>query len=413
MAAAIGILLIAVSVVLYSSAAAFPGPAALPPVAGAVLIIYAGTATRETLVARALSLRPVAFVGLISYSLYLWHWPVLVFARIWRGEVLTPGEAALCIVLSIVLAVLSWRFIEAPFREHRVCAARAPLFRTAGAAMAAMIAFGVFANANARWPQRHEGYDPPAIPGMDRMNLATCFLKDSQTAADWAGAETCRRGAKDGPLVFVWGDSFAAHLIPGLADELGARFQIVQYTAGGCPPVLGIDLANRPHCRTFNDRALEQIARKKPDIVLVSARWDLYRPRIIGSHDIRATFDRLSETGTRIVAVGASPTFDFASPYDYVYRNGSTDARANPQPSIADDAGPITVVDPAPLFCNGALCRLTGDDGFLFFDGGHYSVEGSRRVARALGPVFDAQIAEFKAAKFRKWSKVCPGIYGP
>lgn len=389
-ATAFGFTLIATAVLSFSSATPFPGWAALLPVVGAALIIHAGSLWPETMIARALGRPPVVFIGVVSYSFYLWHWPLLTFARISRGEALTGTEAAVLVAISFILAVLSWRFVETPFRQRRIMAARAPLFGAAAGAMAALLAVGAFANSSQGWPQRHDGYDPPAIAGMERMQLATCFLNDTQTDADWA-AEDCRRGPTRHPVIFVWGDSFAAHLMPGLTDELGDRFQTIQFTAGGCPPVLGVSLANRPHCRAFNDRALAEIARLKPDVVLVSARWDLYTPRTIAAADIRATLTRISEIGTRVVAIGASPAFDFASPYDYVYRTGRQEARANVTPVMLDG---VTVFDPASLFCKERLCRLVGDEGFLFFDGGHYSVEGSRQVARALAASLDAMFAD-------------------
>ena len=259
-AAAVGLAMIALAVATYSSATAFPGAAALLPVIGAALIIHAGTTTQSTIAARLLSWQPVVFVGLISYSLYLWHWPVLTFARIARGEMLSAMEATLLVALSFALAILSWRFIEAPFRDRRLADGRAPLFRSAGAAMAAALALGIFANSTHGWPQRHDAYTPPAIAGLDHMNLATCFLKDDQPASAWAGALACRQGDANGPTVFVWGDSFAAHLIPGLASELGSRIETVQLTAAGCPPILDLAVANRPHCRAINTRALEEIA---------------------------------------------------------------------------------------------------------------------------------------------------------
>jgi len=390
-AAAAGLAMIAVAVSVFSSATAFPGAAALLPVIGTALVIHAGSTAQSTIAARLLRLRPVVFVGLISYSFYLWHWPVLTFARIARGEMLAPIDAALLVALSFVLAILSWRFIETPFRERRVAAARAPLFRVAGAAMATTLAIGVFANVSLGWPQRHDGYAPPVIAGLDRMNLATCFLKDDQPASAWAGTAACRHGNPNGPKVFVWGDSFAAHLIPGLTDELGERLETVQFTAAGCPPILGISIANRPYCRAVNARAFDKIARMKPDIVLISARWELYVPRKISAADVRASLDRIAALGSRVIVVSASPSFDFAHPYDVAYRTGRSEAHANPAPAI-DVGGNVAIFDATPHFCSGGLCRLTDDGEFLFFDGGHYSVAGSRRVARAVAPLIDASV---------------------
>ncbi len=386
--ASIGVILIAVSIFSFSSATAFPGAHALLPVLGTVLIIHAGIFTRDSGVARALSLPPVVFVGMVSYSFYLWHWPVLTFARIWRGEVLGSSETALLVGVSFVLAVLSWRFVETPFRERRVAAAPRPLFGAAALAMTVTLVFGVVAHISQGWTQRHDGYVPPLIAGLERMKLGVCFLTDTQRPDAWAGDESCRHGPSGAPLVIVWGDSFAAHLMPGLMDEAPRRFQLVQMTAGGCPPLPDLDISNRPHCRAFNALVLAEIEKLRPDIVVVSARWDLYMPRVANSAQISAMLRRVSAMGSRVIAVGSSPTFDFASPYDFVYRSGRASARAHDRPAVIAEPS-ASVFDPAPLFCTGERCDLVGEAGFLFFDGGHFSVEGSRRVARSLIPMID------------------------
>jgi hypothetical protein len=159
-------------------------------------------------------------------------------------------------------------------------------------------------------------------------------------------------------------------------------------TAGGCPPLPDLDISNRPHCRAFNALVLAEIEKLRPDIVVVSARWDLYMPRVANSAQISAMLRRVSAMGSRVIAVGSSPTFDFASPYDFVYRSGRASARAHDRPAVIAEPS-ASVFDPAPLFCTGERCDLVGEAGFLFFDGGHFSVEGSRRVARSLIPMID------------------------
>jgi lysophospholipase L1-like esterase len=88
-----------------------------------------------------------------------------------------------------------------------------------------------------------------------------------------------------------------------------------------------------------------------------------------------------------------SPTFDFASPYDFVYRSGRHEARLNPAPSAFEGGMSAPVFNPAPLFCDRHVCRLTDGPDFLFFDGGHFSVAGSRRVARSLTPYLSQVMA--------------------
>jgi peptidoglycan/LPS O-acetylase OafA/YrhL len=119
MLALAGIALIGYAVFAFSPATPFPGSAALIPCLGAALVIYAGEDDGTTLAGKVLSLWPLAFVGLISYSLYLWHWPLLVFARYWTIVPLTVWQSAAIVTTSFILAAFSWRYIEQPFLRKR------------------------------------------------------------------------------------------------------------------------------------------------------------------------------------------------------------------------------------------------------------------------------------------------------
>ncbi len=130
-AAVLGVVLIGISSTLFSSKTPFPGPAALLPCLGAALIIHAGR-SGTTFVGTLLATRPFVYVGLVSYSLYLWHWPILVFARAVSVRPLSPAEAAALVVLSFIAADLSWRFVESPFRGKRGRFSRTQIFANEG-----------------------------------------------------------------------------------------------------------------------------------------------------------------------------------------------------------------------------------------------------------------------------------------
>src|SRR6185437_13536585 len=135
----------------------FPGALAAPACVGAFLVILAGR-DGTSLTGRLLSWRPIAFVGLISYSLYLWHWPLVVFQRDY-GLFLLPGAPArdqklLVIGCSFVAAVLSWKYVEQPFREGIRRPSRQTLFRTAATAATVMVCCGIGTLAAHGFPQR-------------------------------------------------------------------------------------------------------------------------------------------------------------------------------------------------------------------------------------------------------------------
>src|SRR5262245_24002873 len=114
-----GLALIAASILLLSRQTPFPGLAALPPCLGTALLIWSGCGNRTQpfLTQRLLSARPVVFVGLISYSLYLWHWPFIVFAKYLTFGTLSRPMRASLLALIFAVAVASWRLIETPLRR--------------------------------------------------------------------------------------------------------------------------------------------------------------------------------------------------------------------------------------------------------------------------------------------------------
>jgi peptidoglycan/LPS O-acetylase OafA/YrhL len=146
-----GMAMIAWSVVTFSVATEFPGLNALWPCVGAALIIHSSDGT---VVGRLLSLRPVVFIGLISYSLYLWHWSLLVLADQATETGLTSRGVLVVIAASFVLAVASWRFVEQPFRGRNSSLTRPQLFGFAAAAMAVAIVAGALGALSRGWPRR-------------------------------------------------------------------------------------------------------------------------------------------------------------------------------------------------------------------------------------------------------------------
>jgi peptidoglycan/LPS O-acetylase OafA/YrhL len=164
-----GMGLIAFSVLFYTEHTLFPGLSALAPCVGSALIIGAGE-SGSSVVGKILSWRPVVFIGLISYSLYLWHWPVIILqqmgAFVGVSAITSQRIAALLpkhrldmiveVMLSLVLGILSWRFVERPFRSGRLRLRGRPLFALAGAVMIMLMGFSslaVFAKGfNGRFP---------------------------------------------------------------------------------------------------------------------------------------------------------------------------------------------------------------------------------------------------------------------
>ena len=294
--AAAGLLLIAVAAAVLDTSSAFPGWWAVLPVAGGALLLSAPAAWLNQVV---LASRPMVWIGLISYPLYLWHWPLLVFFAIIKFEPLTPVERELILLASVLLAWLTYRLVETPLRFGRPSALK---IAGLGAGMALVAAAGGVI-------VEGRGFDfrlPPAIREMAdvpaqsaQWRVHECLLDLSHESSF---AESCvDRGRR--PLLLLWGDSTAGALMPGLRKAQQTRdFGIAQFTSSSCIPALDTDVAGAPHCREINDKVLSLARQIRPDIVLLHGTWDRYLD------GVAATVTALKQqTGARVVVLGSVP----------------------------------------------------------------------------------------------------------
>ena len=193
----LGMAMIVISAALFSASTPFPGVAALLPCVGTALIIAAGE-TGTSVVSRVLASKPVVFVGLISYSLYLWHWPIIVFQK--ADAILVTGVSTRAAALSVLAAtflvsILSWKFVELPFRNGRLKLSGAPLFQTAFASSVAVAALGVtallFHGLPSRFPSRAVQVASYLDYGTkDEYREGSCFLLPANTFENYDPA-TC------------------------------------------------------------------------------------------------------------------------------------------------------------------------------------------------------------------------------
>jgi peptidoglycan/LPS O-acetylase OafA/YrhL len=294
--AAVGAALIAVAVLLLDPNRAFPGWWALLPVAGGALLLSAPGAWG----CRHLLSNPIfVWFGLISYPLYLWHWPLRVFFTAIKFNELTLIENWLTIGLSIVLAWLTYRFIEIPIRFGRPSPAKVLTLCTG---MVVVAIAGIFVVENAGLDFRL----PPEIRALARVRTQAgewrahrCMLDLSHEAA--YADECVDRNRR--PLLAVWGDSTAASLMPGLLRAQQQRaFGLAQFTASSCTPAIDVDIAGVPNCRANNDHVLAQLTQIKPDIVLLHGVQEEYLDHVA---ETVATLKR--ETNARVVVLGAEP----------------------------------------------------------------------------------------------------------
>jgi peptidoglycan/LPS O-acetylase OafA/YrhL len=425
--AALGVLLIGYAVVAFNSDMPFPGPAAFVPCAGAALIIYA-TSASPTWTARALSLRPVVFVGLISYSLYLWHWPIFVLAHYFAFRNLTTVESVGLVALSFVLAVLSWQFVEKPFRARAIRVSRRTLLAGGVAAMGVTAACAMFTVSADGFPQRLRP-DVRAIlaeendhePRIDR-----CF---GLSAQDLREGKLCRIGSGAAePTYVLWGDSHADAILPAVEDVASQRGRIGLFAgAASCPPLLGADRLDVPGCREFNDEALKVALRKNISEVILEARWgkdaegSTYgsephgritfvddqstgapetNNRAVFARGLERTVRALVGAGKKVVIVASVPEVGWAVPPVLARlrfaRNYGTPSIAKTlylqrQSFVLDElahlkaAYKVTVVYPDQILCPTNSCEVALNGLPIYRDEHHLTVKG----AKQLEPLFE------------------------
>lgn len=306
-----GLALIAGATFGFSDITPFPGVAALIPCAGAALVIWGGLGPTTT-TAAILGWRPLVAVGLVSYSLYLWHWPLLTLPRLLLQRPLGDLETVLMIALAVALACLSWRFIERPWREQGGPGPRKVLAVAVGASLA-IVGTGVALFAAKGLPGRL----PPAalayLDAVEDMNPRQddCFVPRGEAARPDLARCTTGKGPPSAAGeydVLLWGDSHSDAYAPGVAAWAEAQgLRVRQLHKGACPPLLDAQVRNwrgdDPTCPDFNRWVMTEI-RRHPEVrlIVVAARWPVYldaRPR----YHMTPVASRMQDlrTGQRIV----------------------------------------------------------------------------------------------------------------
>lgn len=426
----LGLAMILGAVFGFSVNTPFPGAAALAPCLGAALLIRSNTAAR-TGAGRLLGAAPLVRIGKISYSLYLWHWPAIVFTKLWLldGNFALPLAGA--VAASFALAALSYRFVETPFRAKRLLPDRRGLFAAAAVAGALLAGLGAATYRSGGFPGRmpeevrlHERERSPYVSaqGISQLRESGSLPLFGHPA-----------DAPDPPAgeLLLWGDSHAVSLLP-LFDELGAAHRVSVHAAA--QPEIGPFVgAYTPRRRRYApddaERVLDYALQHGIRHVVLAARWSIYglgapdgdRRWLLGDGEttdprqaeavfergLRRTVERLDEAGVRVwlfreviqhprevpetVAQSALRGRDLntaAIPAEAVWE------RRRPIDALIDRglAGlPVGYLEPLPFLIDESGRYLLAHGGrALFSDRHHLSAWGTRRIEGLVVPVFEA-----------------------
>lgn len=410
-----GLLGIAIAVHFYTSAIRYPGTAAMLPCMASAALLATGSGPRPALVNRMLSWPPLVFVGLISYSLYLWHQPLLVFANYYYIAPLRPAATAALLVATLLVATASWRFIERPVRARILMKSTRTLLVGVGVGSAGILLAGLVLWNSDGFPQRF----PPQTRGLIVSMTATPELVrcvEEVSLEQVRAGRVCNYGSGDpSPKVLLWGDSHALAMMPAVKELAKAHGMHVYFVAKyNCLPLFApsnptkIDTAtDRYGCANFNTAVLEAVTRLEPELIILDGAWAAGEapPRVPNvAAGIEQTVSRVGHHSRSICVVFAVPMLKYAVsdalfvarrrhiPDDFL-RLSRADALAQHRDmehdmrAAAQRSG-LTLVDPKDALCPGDSCLYKADDQSLYFDDSHLSVYGALYVARTLEPCF-------------------------
>ncbi|MDR6956735.1 peptidoglycan/LPS O-acetylase OafA/YrhL [Pseudomonas brassicacearum] len=385
--------LISFSLFALSPDAPFPGLNALIPCLGAALLILAGASDFRS---RLLTNRPMVFIGLISYSLYLWHWPLIAYLNYLGIDITFPVGLSLMGV-AISLSWCSWRYIEVPFRRT---GARMPFSRVVTRRfLAPALGLAVLATLSVQWqgfPQRFT----PEVSTLEAMTLvepnklrAGCHMPNARYSTE--PNPDCQLGARkaqiDGLMV---GDSFANHFT-GMVDILAESngIQLMDYTLDSCPPIFDhsaeISAAYGTRCVERNKRVFELIERNHYPYVVLAGAWP--RDATAGAI-IEASLQRVADNTGQVIVILSNQNIDNAATCPIRRLMFGTDRGCSAPLNITEPywggiqarLTQVRFIDPNRVICPAGLCSPIIDGQLLYRDDAHLNDVGSRFIGRTL-----------------------------
>ena len=389
----IGLLLILFGFLWLDSSKPFPSWNALWPCVGSFLLILAG---RDALINRLLALKPIVYIGMISYCLYLWHWPIIVYTKMFYN--FSGINLYLVIVASTFgLAVASRYLIEIPFRYKLTAIRPAGIVAASVAGLVALggatLYMGHFNNhsgqfsdealALAKFSQYH-GSDEYYY----QFRTGRCFIDGNNEAKGKYDYDFCLKTASAEKNYLLIGDSHAAHLWRALSLAAGEKVNLIQVTAAGCKPVSRQAVNNK--CTELMDYAFRQwIPKHKLDGVIISARW-----KQADIAPLEATLKELKKTTDNIIVLG--PTVEYSEPLPDLLayqQGGRQDLVANSvdgkikvtdhQLNQSMGQQQVRYISVYNIICPDNVCRaLASNHQPSAFDYGHFTLSGANDVAQ-------------------------------
>ena len=432
---------------LYTTQTEFPGYAALLPTVSSAILLLTAHSTRWWDPSTLLSLPPMRYVGDISYSLYLWHWPVVVFAAVMLGETFSLIQGAALIGLSIALAHLSKFLVEDRLRERPAGTGSLRSFIVCGAFVLASLLVAVSLILPGYWAKRQadilsldfgnypgamaaldptlEIPDVPFIPSLQaaHQDNPQVYIMGCHVSQEALEPNPCRYGPEDAEyVVAVTGDSHAAHWIPALrflADERG--YAIYTFTKSACPFIAGpVERGGEPYaeCTEWNRNTLAALIELQPDLVVTSKFTSTHLTddgtstatndeRVV--EGLASAWQALGDAGIQVLAIEHTPRLEVEIPECVATHQhepnvcgralSEATARYDPQVDAARRVDTAQTINLNSVICDREFCSPILGNVLVYRDSHHLTATFSRTLGPALASrivsMLEGQVLDF------------------
>ena len=419
--AAVSLVTLAASIVWLRQDDSFPNLTAFAPCLATAGLLAVGRVAHTSCLA-PLKWRPVVFTGLVSYSLYLWHAPMLVFFERYNIVPPRPLQIALVIVGVYAVSVVSYLIIEQPVRRRRALVSSRRLLAVLAIAMLVLVALAEVLIGTRGLPQR---FDAPLRMIVERVDLHPQIARCTSLApAALHEDELCRFGpaAELQLRAIAWGDSHAATLLPAFEQVAQDRGVALGFAArSSCRPLPGVSSAlrrdsNAKKCEEFNEAMFGVVERARPGLVILAAHWNEPGDRFLSSTErapqgvsifsvgLERTIARLTKTGARVCVVLDVPELKFPIPYalltarqrglDEGFLAPTREEAKAGQAAVERDIRalaaryPVDIVDPKDALCASGRCEFSDGKMPWYRDNNHLTVSGAERVTPTIAGCF-------------------------
>jgi peptidoglycan/LPS O-acetylase OafA/YrhL len=403
-----GFILVVVPYFVYSGETIFPGWKAILPVLGTFILIGSGPSALVN--NQLLSARPLVWVGLISYPLYLWHWPLLSYARI-----LDSGESAwqvrfIIVAFAFILSWFTYKFVEQPIRLSIPKQKEGRFSILIVLALFAVGFLGVLTKNQKSWNilSGSEQEELFRVPPFSSRDCTKRFPVGTDSYCSLSG---------ESPSVAVLGDSFSLALRPGLEEYYNRKkLSLVHMGRGSCPPILGVKVKTKGEsevCSRVTETAFERIL-KIPTIkdVILVARWSAYldvnqldlfedqkstdRKEVLQNGLIR-TIQVLKAAGKKVIFIHAVPDLSFDPKSCLIMRKfqisphnsscsvplGLIRAQQKDYRDVLSNVADLKTFDPMSVLCLGSECQGKIGDVLMYRDKTHLSIQGAKKLSES------------------------------